>query len=467
MCVRPLKILSRKADKLPVFDELSYTVPCGHCEECKKVKRNQWFVRLYYQYKECIDKGGFALFLTLTFNNKNLPRCNGHACFGVENYQKFFKRFRSKLSRKYPNIDWKSNLKYALFEEYGGKTHRPHAHTIVYCLVPFPRWIFRTLLKNEWNCGYTKFGKRNYGFVDSIGGLKYCAKYVCKDVYEDKYLYDLTLKLKHEGVSDDDLKKFKPRVLCSNGLGLYGLELVPYDLLEKGKCLIEDSVYSEKSYKLPLYLERKLFYDIKYRYYDYSKKDYLYTSRKLDIPDDVDYIPVYVLNDRGISMKQKRFETFLNHASDTYRSSLFVLDADVSNINCKFNTSFESLDDVKEFCFKDFDEETFVNYVSVYRGCCPAGGDFSSLQGFSSSLSEDFVTSLSVKHGLFVDRVQLQSFLDNVVYYHNIPFIEDKTQIILYLHSLAQQSLDVLQKEKEMKYIDAKSVYLKLTEKYE
>ena len=464
MCSRPLQILSRKADKNPVFDKLSYTVPCGHCEECKKQKRLSWFVRLYYQWQECIDKGGFALFLTLTYNNKNIPKLNEqYPCFSVSDCQKYLKRFRQKLCRLYPDIDWKSNIKYFCSSEYGGKTHRPHYHIVVFCSVPCNRWTFRLLLSNSWELGFTKYGKRNYGFVDSVGGLNYCAKYVCKDVYEDKYLNTLMVSLKHAGLDSDELKKLKPFVLSSIGLGLYALGCSDYELLKRGSILMPDSKYSEKAYKLPLYYERKLFYDVKFRVWDFDKRDYLFYTRKSDIPDGYDFTPVYVLNADGVDMKRERFFQYVTAARNIYRLSLFCLDTDLTKLNLKFKTDFDSLDRLKSFVFDNINEETFVNYVSVYRGCVPAAGDFSSLE-FSSTSVEDFQTSLEVKQGLVWDKTAFQSFLCNLRKYLSIPDLDLKVNIILYLYSLARVSLEDDVIRQEMDYVNQKSVYLKETE---
>ena len=464
MCSRPLQILSRKADKNPVFDKLSYTVPCGHCEECKKQKRLSWFVRLYYQWQDCIDHGGFALFLTLTYNNKNIPKLNEkYPCFCVADVQKYLKRFRQKLCRLYPHIDWKSNIKYFCSSEYGGKTHRPHYHIVVFCSIPCNRWTFRLLLSNSWELGYTKYGNRNYGFVDSVGGLNYCAKYVCKDVYEDKYLNTLIVSLKHDGLDSEELKKLKPFVLSSNGLGLYALGCSDYDLLKRGSILMPDSKYSEKAYKLPLYYERKLFYDVKFRVWDFNKRDYLFYSRKSDIPDGYEFTPVYILNADGIEMKKERFNQYVIAARNIYRLSLFCLDTDLTKLNLKFKTDFDSLDRLKSFVFNNINEETFVNYVSVYRGCVPASGDFSSLE-LSSTPVEDFETSLEVKQGLVYDRTALQSFLSNLRKYLSIPDLDLKVNIILYLYSLARASLEDDVIRQEMDYVNQKSVYLKETE---
>ena len=464
MCTKPLKILSRKADKLPVFDKLSYIVPCGHCEECKESKRNGWFVRLYYQFKECESNNGFGLFITLTWNNQNIKKVHGYNCFCIEDVQKYIKRVRSSLVRMFPSMDVAKNVKYATFFEYGGRTHRPHAHMLWFFNSSFPRGLVRNLVAYEWTRynGFIKYGSQNGGFINGVGGIKYCAKYCAKDVYEDEYVSKLCLKLKNEGVSDEDLKKFYPRPLCSNNLGLYALQCNDISLLEKGFVIMPDKVMTEKCYHLPLYLERKLFYDVKFRVWDNSKKDYLFYRRKSELPECVDYTPVYVLNQKGLAMKMKRLPQYLDAATNVYNVVRLCL-PDTEKINVRFHLNFANSSDLHSFIFKDLPEHVFVDYVSVYRGCVPASGRFSTLD-FSSTRDEDFQTSLEVRNGITFDRTLLQSFLNNLLYYKNIPDIDLKCDIIYYIYSLAMQSFENEVKEQERQYVDRKTIYLMCTE---
>lgn len=83
-----------------------------------------------------------AWFLTLTYDNENIPyRMTWDEGTGevlVENYslnyedmKAFWKRLRRYL--EYHELD-KGKLMYFQCGEYGGKTHRPHYHAIVYDL---------------------------------------------------------------------------------------------------------------------------------------------------------------------------------------------------------------------------------------------------------------------------------------------------------------------------------------------
>lgn len=462
MCVRPLKILNRKCDKSLVFDRNVLTVPCGHCEECKKMKRNDWFVRLYYQFKECQLNNGFALFLTLTFDNFHLPKCHGFPCFDKTIVQKYVKRVRSEISRTFPFIDCKENVKYACFFEYGENTHRPHMHILWYFNCWFPAGIVRNIVKSQWLCGFTKFGSLNQGFVNDVGGIKYCAKYVSKSVYEDNYLKKLSIQLRNLGVSEEELKNFFPRPLCSNNLGLYALGFNDYETLLNGECIMPDKVLTEKMYRLPLYLERKLFYDVKFRVWDSECKDYVFYNSRNSVPQGLKCTPVYVLNENGLEMKKARFNKFRS-AAENVHNVVSLCDIDVASINRKFDTNFSDVSSVKDFI--NVDLNTFVDYVSVYRGTVPASVTFSPLH-LTSTPVEDFITMLEMTNGIVFDKSAAQSFLDNLLRFKSYPDIDLKVDIIFYIYSCARKSFEKKIIEDDISFGERKSVYLKQTELY-
>jgi hypothetical protein len=93
--------------------------PCGSCLGCRLEYSRQWAVRCFHEstmYKE-------NSFLTLTFNNKNLPK---DGSIQKSELQKFIKRFRQKIEPK--------KIRYFGCGEYGDpkKTFRPHYHLCVF-----------------------------------------------------------------------------------------------------------------------------------------------------------------------------------------------------------------------------------------------------------------------------------------------------------------------------------------------
>lgn len=104
-------------------------LPCGKCIGCTVDRSRQWATRmmleLRYHEKAC--------FITLTYNDENLPKSsyvdsNGEIkdsfTLVKADFQKFMKRLRKFYQPK--------EIRYFACGEYGGKTHRPHYHAILF-----------------------------------------------------------------------------------------------------------------------------------------------------------------------------------------------------------------------------------------------------------------------------------------------------------------------------------------------
>lgn len=114
-------------------------VPCGHCEDCLRRRRNQWFFRIKQEAKSHL----LNLFVTLTYSDENL--CydeKGNPCVFIEEIQLFLKRLRKKIE---PN-----RIRYFGISEYGPQTNRPHYHIILF------NWPYEydsySLLIDAWGC---------------------------------------------------------------------------------------------------------------------------------------------------------------------------------------------------------------------------------------------------------------------------------------------------------------------------
>lgn len=259
MCLSPITIPNRVSSYDPRYDRLYHTVACGHCAECIKLKRNDWFVRSYYEWLNCKSKGGYALFITLTYSNDWIPclQCNGRTvyCFDKVDVQKFLDALRKSIKRKYHRD---LPFRYIITSEYGGDTHRPHYHGILYVQYGVSGFFLREEIKRLWHYGFVSFGQ-NLGVINDYRGLKYVVKYISKDVTyapiqryiqlqfpKDSYLYY------HNRCS--------PFHIQSNGLGECAKKYVSSHLLEQGVIPIP----SDKGFinvKLPLYLNRKYYYE--------------------------------------------------------------------------------------------------------------------------------------------------------------------------------------------------------------
>lgn len=160
MCLRPLtlKNTSRKYNN----DIHLNTVPCGKCVRCINKIRTEWAFRLYEETKD----HSYAYFITLTYNEQNLPFLNlttGQYPTRIKDepitiqetdqlekivykkdVQDFIKNIRRQQSYFYKkkgiNIKEQTKehkLRYYGTSEYGTKlTKRPHYHIIIWNLHP-------------------------------------------------------------------------------------------------------------------------------------------------------------------------------------------------------------------------------------------------------------------------------------------------------------------------------------------
>jgi len=92
-------------------------VPCGQCIGCRLDRSREWAIRLMHELEE---HDGKATFLTLTYDNDNLP--NDHS-LNKTHHQLFLKKLRKSLDKK---------IRFFHCGEYGEKLSRPHYHTIVF-----------------------------------------------------------------------------------------------------------------------------------------------------------------------------------------------------------------------------------------------------------------------------------------------------------------------------------------------
>lgn len=143
--------------------------PCGKCPACRARRASAWSFRLMQEEKVAHS----AYFLTLTYNEKNVPRTrNGFMEIHRRDLQLFFKRLRKMQSSKryckkagVPYIQ--QPLKYYAVGEYGGRFKRPHYHVIMFN-------ASAELIERAWTAGHVHYG---YVAGASVG---YTMKYISK-----------------------------------------------------------------------------------------------------------------------------------------------------------------------------------------------------------------------------------------------------------------------------------------------
>lgn len=90
-------------------------IPCGKCVGCRLEQSRQWAVRCMHEKR----LHNAAAFLTLTYNDKNLPANNSLV---KEDLTNFMKRLRHETG---------TGLRFFACGEYGEKTSRPHYHVLL------------------------------------------------------------------------------------------------------------------------------------------------------------------------------------------------------------------------------------------------------------------------------------------------------------------------------------------------
>ena len=107
MCIHPIWIPLRERgyslcdDKGKILNDgkqnLGMYVGCGKCPECLKSRQNLWYVRFHHEEKFQRKIGHDTWFLTLTYNDDNLPDSNDRA---LKDWQAFCKQFERKFNRR-------------------------------------------------------------------------------------------------------------------------------------------------------------------------------------------------------------------------------------------------------------------------------------------------------------------------------------------------------------------------------
>lgn len=151
--------------------------PCGHCIGCRLDYAKKWRDRMLIESLSHSEK---ALFLTLTYNDNNLPTLeDGRSTLRIDDLTNFWKRLRNHFPC--------SKLMYYASSEYGSTTDRPHYHAILFgCPIP-ESWLQTYKYTREGNLLYKSDKLSNiwsYGFVTvgiaSAKTMSYVARYTAK-----------------------------------------------------------------------------------------------------------------------------------------------------------------------------------------------------------------------------------------------------------------------------------------------
>lgn len=212
-----------------------HKVPCGKCAFCLTNRRAQWMFRIHHEIKDQKHPG---YFLTLTYDEKHVKRvADGRLSLRFYDVQLFIKRIRKA----------KFYVKYICVGEYGGSTHRPHYHMLLWTDAP------TDFLQGNWKSSKDNsiMGSIHFGSV-TMQSAMYCLKYIIQP------------KQRVEDVISPDGEKFevveKTRAQFSKGLGLTYLttEVYDYHTFDYNEPVVFSRIDGKKV-ALPRYYKNKIF----------------------------------------------------------------------------------------------------------------------------------------------------------------------------------------------------------------
>ena len=398
MCLSP-KYITNRTLHYDLFQPLKIQVPCGKCEECKKVVRNDWFIRCVYEWQR--NQNGSTFFYTLTYNNEHLPRIGGFPCFSKRDIQKFLKRLRYRLSK----LGYR--LKYMITCEFGELYGRPHYHALFFVDKKVNPYWFLRFIQDSWkdetgSIGFVKTGD-NVGQVSSYLGIQYVTKYVTKDFSHvdkvlpylapkvfmryytlfryicDRYNYlpqcsfrmngDFSFSRQVFGDCEDvDLvfvQKFitKCRNLINNIIPFHlqstcmGANIVNVSTIDSEKIPFVDNRQNVSYYRLPRYIKRLCWYDMVENERDGKRNKF--------VLNDVGKRHVFDKLKDDIQLERSRIETTLLNVSNLGHEFISIVD--------KEKYGFRSMLDIVHWCQHfDLDLDVLAIYSKVFRGrVCP------------------------------------------------------------------------------------------------
>lgn len=240
------KILSN-FDPIALVDEpLAIKVPCGKCLGCRLDYSRQWADRMMLE----LQHTGKAIFVTLTYNNENIPTVVDDFDLPVaytldkDDWQRFMKRLRARS--KFVGRE----LRFYACGEYGSHTRRPHMHAIIFglSLEDFPdrkvkgynelrqTYYVSKEFEGIWQKGFTLITDVSWQTC------AYVSRYVMKKAFADDIGY--------AQLPEFSLMSRRP------GIGAYYLADHP-DVFEKDSIYLSSSAGSVKV-RVPKYFLNKL-----------------------------------------------------------------------------------------------------------------------------------------------------------------------------------------------------------------
>lgn len=202
-----------------------HVVPCGKCAFCLTNKRSSWMFRIYHEMRTQLVPGWF---LTLTYDEKHVKRVpDGRLSLRFRDVQLYLKRIRKDGHY----------VKYICVGEYGGVTHRPHYHMLLWTdALP-------SYLQQEWKSSKdgTPMGIIHFGRI-TMSSAMYTLKYIIQPKQRDV----------------DGIERTRAQFSKGLGLGYLTNSVYNYHTFDYDDPIIF-SVIDGRKVALPRYYKNKIF----------------------------------------------------------------------------------------------------------------------------------------------------------------------------------------------------------------
>lgn len=179
--MRPHQAWQRPGGGRPLFRAIGpgdrfMELPCGRCIGCFMAKGLMWKTRILHE-SQCWSS---SLMVTLQYRDDALP---SSLSLEYSHFQLFMKRLRARLAGEEVSADGRRPIRFFVAGEYGGVTHRPHWHAVLFNLkLDDARWWPRRrkgkdllvghseLMEDLWSHGYVELAPVNPATASYVAG---------------------------------------------------------------------------------------------------------------------------------------------------------------------------------------------------------------------------------------------------------------------------------------------------------
>lgn len=370
MCISPITIFNRSTN-IGNYSPTVMQVACGKCLDCLDKKVLDYQVRCEFEFFDCLQKGGYGYFDTLTYSPKFLPHIEDIPTFSKSDISKFFKRLRINLERSL-GFSVAQKLKYFVTCEFGDTYGRSHYHIIFFVSTPkIPLWCLKRNIVKSWYLGWTdKYSNTKKHVMTSSACIRYISKYVKKpqewyNIYRDK----LDVILSNSSDSFQKRKQLfhsiRPFQRCSNDLGVNWL--LHGNRNDDDGTVVISTKNGKMSVPMSIYYKHKLYYTLTKTHIGnlFDGKDvYNYKKNDLGISLDIDSlnkrIDKKVMDYRNACISSVEFNNAVLRTSARFNiRNLAIYDLVFRGCNLGHNIPVDKYEDF--YIISRYPSSTFVN----------------------------------------------------------------------------------------------------------